>query len=80
MMRLKTLFRALLDHHDRGISHNTLEDKDMDNVNHIIRPDLAFRYLYSHLSKFVRYPEMFQFEAEVVERVLQYVRATRLTI
>ena len=78
MMRLKTLFRALLDHHDRGISHNTLEDKDMDNENHTTRPDLAFSYLYSLLSKFVQYPGMLHLEA--VERVLQYVRATRLTI
>ena len=31
MMRLKTLFRALLDHHDRGISlnDNTIRDKTL---------------------------------------------------
>jgi hypothetical protein len=50
----------------------------MANVNQMTRPDLAFSYLYSHLSKFVQYPGMLHLEA--VERVLQYVRATRLTI
>jgi hypothetical protein len=32
MMRMKTLFRALLDHHDRGISHGMVPDaKCMDD-------------------------------------------------
>ncbi len=57
---------------------NTLEDKDMANVNHMTRPDLAFSYLCSHLSEFVQCPGMLHLEA--VERVLQCERATRLTI
>ena len=44
----------------------------MDNVNHMTRPDLVLSY--SHLSKFVQYPGILHLE--VVERVLQYVRAT----
>jgi hypothetical protein len=57
---------------------NTLEDKDMANVNHMTRPDLALSYLCSHLSEFVQCPGMLHLEA--VERVLQCERATRLTI